>query len=498
MNVAKQAVMDCLELGAREFVLCSGARNLDLISIIHTIKGIRTYHFPEERSAAFFAMGRSVKENAPTVIVTTSGTAVAELLPAVIESFYQSVPIILLTADRPERFAGTGAPQTIEQTNLFGPYAHNNIEGWSADKPLHINVGLEEPSLYSTADIQIKVPEVQFSPKNHSSKKSIAANTSALQDFLTVADDIFVILGKIDETIQSDVFKFITNYNLSVYAESTSGLREKLTSALPSDIKAKYILRIGSVPSCRYWRDLENEENIEVFSVAQNALTGLARSSSIVTEVNWNELNYPFRQEKTCKHPSQGKLDELILNYPNAEISWIRHISESIPDNSLVFLGNSLPTREWEIAATRTDKNLKCYSNRGANGIDGNISTFLGAAYNDDDNESWGIFGDLTAMYDLFAPWILQGVDSNIRIVVINNGGGRIFSRIDAVNSSSTQTKESIINNHQIGFKSWAAMWEIQYIKAFDPDDLNSIPQGPVIIEVIPDQESSESIWAQL
>ncbi|MBA72833.1 MAG: 2-succinyl-5-enolpyruvyl-6-hydroxy-3-cyclohexene-1-carboxylate synthase, partial [Verrucomicrobiales bacterium] len=93
MNVAKQAVTDCLELGAREFVLCSGARNLDLISIIHTIQGIRTYNFPEERSASFFAMGRSVKENAPTVIVTTSGTAVAELLPAVIESFYQSVPI---------------------------------------------------------------------------------------------------------------------------------------------------------------------------------------------------------------------------------------------------------------------------------------------------------------------------------------------------------------------------------------------------------------------
>jgi 2-succinyl-5-enolpyruvyl-6-hydroxy-3-cyclohexene-1-carboxylate synthase len=141
---------------------------------------------------------------------------------------------------------------------------------------------------------------------------------------------------------------------------------------------------------------------------------------------------------------------------------------------------------------------LKCYSNRGANGIDGNISTFLGAAYNNDDNESWGIFGDLTAMYDLFAPWILQGVDSNIRIVVINNGGGRIFSRIDAVNSSSTQAKESIINNHQIGFKSWAAMWGIQYIKALAPNDLNSIPQGPVIIEIIPDQESSEALWAQL
>ena len=128
MNAAKEAVMDCLGLGAKEFVLCSGARNLELISLIQSIKGISTYNFPEERSAAFFAMGRSIKECSPTVIVTTSGTAVPELFPAVIESFYQSIPLILLTADRPKRFQGIGSPQTIDQINIFGSYAQSEIK----------------------------------------------------------------------------------------------------------------------------------------------------------------------------------------------------------------------------------------------------------------------------------------------------------------------------------------------------------------------------------
>ena len=172
-------------------------------------------------------------------------------------------------------------------------------------------------------------------------------------------------------------------------------------------------------------------------------------------------------------------------------------MSERIPNNSLVFLGNSLPAREWEIAATRVDKDLKCFSNRGANGIDGNISTFLGLAINE--NESWGIFGDLTAMYDLFSPWILRDHnESNIRIVIINNGGGKIFSRIDAVSESPKHIKKSIINNHNIGFKSWAAMWDINYINAQSTVDLQNLPDGPVIIEIIPDTQSSEEFWKSM
>ena len=497
MNAAKEAIVDCLKLGAREFVICSGARNLELISIIHSVRGINTYHFPEERSAAFFAMGRSLKECAPVVIVTTSGTAVAELFPAVIESFYQCVPLILLTADRPKRFQSTGSPQTINQTNIYGCYAENNVNTWSTTTPLHINIHLEEPDQDSLIDEEVTIPELNSSPILSDNVEQIKADTLSLQDFLNRAEDLFVLVSNINQGLGPEIYNFIINNNLSVYAESTSGLREKLESSMPSDIHAKHILRIGTLPSCRYWRDLEMEEDTEVFSVTLNGLSGLARSSTVAKKVNWSELRYPFSTKENNKNDSLSTLDELISKFPQAEPSWFRHLSERIPNNSLVFLGNSLPAREWEIAATRVDKDLKCFSNRGTNGIDGNISTFLGLAINE--NESWGIFGDLTAMYDLFSPWILRDHNkSNIRIVIINNGGGKIFSRVNAVSESPNHIKKSIINNHNIGFKSWAAMWGINYINAQSTDDLQNLPDGPVIIEIIPDNQSSEEFWKGL
>ena len=378
MNAAKEAVMDCLELGAKDFVLCSGARNLELITLIQSVQGVNTYHFPEERSAAFFAMGRSIKECSPTVIVTTSGTAVSELFPAVIESFYQSIPLILLTADRPIRFQGTGSPQTINQINIFGSYAQNDIKAWSTDMPLHINVNLEEPSKISDIKEQIQIPELKVSSISTNEIDQICSDTLELQSFLNRAEDLFTLVGNINEDLQEEVYNFINGNNLNVYAESPSGLREKLTSSLPSDINSKFILRIGTLPSCRYWRDLENDQNIEVFSVTSNGLSGLSRRSNVAKRVNWEGLSYPFKKEVKQTHNSITLLDDLISKHPNAELSWFRHLSEYMPENSLVFLGNSLPSREWEIAATRVSKNLRCYSNRGANGIDGNISTFLG------------------------------------------------------------------------------------------------------------------------
>jgi 2-succinyl-5-enolpyruvyl-6-hydroxy-3-cyclohexene-1-carboxylate synthase len=107
----------------------------------------RLFSFIDERSAAFFALGRMKLHGNPVAVVTTSGTAVAELLPAAIEAFYSGLPLILVSADRPARFRGTGAPQSIEQLGLFGPYAETVLESWSRARPLHLNVEFDEPLL---------------------------------------------------------------------------------------------------------------------------------------------------------------------------------------------------------------------------------------------------------------------------------------------------------------------------------------------------------------
>ncbi|MDQ3282059.1 MAG: thiamine pyrophosphate-binding protein, partial [Acidobacteriota bacterium] len=129
--------------GVDEFCVCAGSRNSSLLAVLGA-SDARLFSFVDERSAAFFAIGRMKLHGAPVAVVTTSGTAVAELLPATIEAYYSGLPLVLVTADRPARFRGTGAPQSIEQVGIFGVYAADSFAAWSRTRPLHLNVELEE------------------------------------------------------------------------------------------------------------------------------------------------------------------------------------------------------------------------------------------------------------------------------------------------------------------------------------------------------------------
>jgi hypothetical protein len=142
------AVQRCLRAGVREFVICAGARNAALIEALaraETAGFARLWRHFEERSAGFFALGRTMETGTPCAVVTTSGTAAAELLPSVIEAFYQNRPLVALTADRPASFRGSGAPQCIEQPGIFGPYAFQGpLPEWNGKTPIHLNIELDE------------------------------------------------------------------------------------------------------------------------------------------------------------------------------------------------------------------------------------------------------------------------------------------------------------------------------------------------------------------
>jgi len=143
LDLARRLIDDVRAAGANEFCVCAGSRNAPLLAVL----GESVYSFVDERSAAFFALGRVKLHGNPVAVVTTSGTAVAELLPAAIEAYYSGIPLILISADRPARFRGTGAPQSIEQVGLFGVYAETSLANWSRKKPLHLNIEFDEPLL---------------------------------------------------------------------------------------------------------------------------------------------------------------------------------------------------------------------------------------------------------------------------------------------------------------------------------------------------------------
>ena len=142
LAAARSIIERLRSFGVADLVVCGGSRNAPLIAAVGSAD---VYTFVDERSAAFFAIGRIKRDEKPVAVITTSGTAVAELLPATIEAFYSGLPLILVTADRPARFRGTGAPQTIDQTRIFGSYAATDIAKWNRAMPLHINIEFDEP-----------------------------------------------------------------------------------------------------------------------------------------------------------------------------------------------------------------------------------------------------------------------------------------------------------------------------------------------------------------
>jgi len=138
-----------------DIAICPGGRNIPLLSLLDKVQSFNKFYWYEERSAAFFALGKSRVTEYPVAVVTTSGTAAGELLPSAMEAYYSGVPLLLITADRPKRFRGTGSPQSAEQVGLFGPYVtycedlaldqQCDLTKWDQKGPAHINVSFEEP-----------------------------------------------------------------------------------------------------------------------------------------------------------------------------------------------------------------------------------------------------------------------------------------------------------------------------------------------------------------
>ena len=169
-----------------------------------------------------------------------------------------------------------------------------------------------------------------------------------------------------------------------------------------------------------------------------------------------------------------------------SETSFVNQISKVIRTNSRVYIGNSMPIRHWDMFATHENKNLLIEASRGMNGIDGQLSTFLGFAC-ESAPENWGIFGDLTVLYDFAGIWMLkQRPNLNVNFVVMNNFGGKIFSRV-----LSGQEGEFCQNCHELDFKYFAKMWRLSYKKITNPAQLKKLNlKTSSLIEIIPESVS--------
>lgn len=511
-RIAGAALGHLAGLGVREFVVCAGARNAPLVSSLLVTcqeKGLTVRHHFDERAAAFFAMGLAKKRGEPVAVLTTSGTAAGELLPATIEAYYSGIPLILVTADRPSRYRGSGAPQAIEQAGIFGPYApvmidvtagggFGRIAEWSRKEPLHLNVCFEEPAPVDACR--------DWAPVSFPEPAAADETGNELAVFCEKADRLLVILGELPTNWQAAVESFLDGTGLPVWAEATSGLRESclLTNqligaeALVAKLVPRQILRLGGVPSLRFWRDLESRPDIAVLSISPQPFSGLARDSVFVVSDSFSQMVHPPQRQQGWPGDltllRDETLEAALPAHPRSEPAMVRELSRQIPGEALVFLGNSLPIREWNLAATVETPHPRTFASRGANGIDGQIATFLGLS--EGEGESWGIFGDLTALYDLNAPALLDRLSGGKRrLVILNNGGGRLFSRLSSMAGLPEAHKAVTENRHTRRFENWAAMWDLGYVSWTAGEAFPRIEGESVVIEVMLDNAATEAFW---
>lgn len=514
-QLAYKVIQEAITSGVTEFCICPGNRNAPLYTILMQAASVRKYFWFEERSAAFFALGRSRATGRPVAVITTSGSAAGEMLPAAMEAYYTGTPLLLITADRPKRFRGSGAPQSAEQVGLYGNYApftqdvaeiHEcDLANWDCTIPAHLNVCFEEPFPQSKEVRSLSNAQLIAVNSISCLQRTSPINPQALvrfQEFVKRSRFPFVVVSSLKSEARKSVVNFLLQLNAPVFLEGVSGIREeprlqhlRITrtdglwlSAEKSGYSIDGILRIGGVPTFRMWRDIEEKEGkIAVCSISEVPFSGLswgdvihASISRFCKDVEITESHFSSAERwLEADREYLNKLHKLFQEEPLAEPSLIHQLSRRIPKQASIYLGNSLPIREWDLAACNEDKNFVVHASRGINGIDGQMSTFFGLSK--PNNENWGILGDLTTLYDLAAPWILpqlSDIDIRVNLVVVNNSGGQIFSKFIP--------EKTFINSHELSFGPIAKMWGMRYEK-WDriPDKIDSDENR--LIEIVPD-----------
>ena len=293
-----------------------------------------------------------------------------------------------------------------------------------------------------------------------------------------------VIIGGLPLAHRNRVRAFVRELQAPEFAEPLSGLREDpslpLITAGERTI-ARYefdsIIRIGHVPTLRFWRDLDTRET-PVVHYSDLPFAGCTRGE--IRPIDALPSMKGSRDESffAMDREYAARFARILDGEPRSELAMIRALSSELAPHARVYLGNSLPIREWDLAATREPRGFEYEANRGANGIDGQLSTFFGWCAPKRENVC--VVGDLTAIYDLNAPWIVPqlGEEVRFRIVIVNNGGGRIFSRVASLRAVDAAMRERIIeNSHAVRFEHWAAMWNID------------------VTELRPDAEASRRVW---
>ncbi|QYZ64576.1 MAG: 2-succinyl-5-enolpyruvyl-6-hydroxy-3-cyclohexene-1-carboxylate synthase [Gammaproteobacteria bacterium (ex Lamellibrachia satsuma)] len=457
-------------------VISPGSRSTPLVLAIERRRDITSWHHPDERSAAFFALGLASHDRKPVIVIATSGSAPAHWYPAVIEANRGNIPLLLLSADRPPELQNCGANQSVDQNRLFGshvrgfhdpgpaaPEAFDYIRAlgvraghqacWPNPGPVHLNLPFREPLVPKQFPELPKATAKQIPPTpsilpDKNQIESVQTCISGLPGLIVCGpnahhpgfpDAVTKLAKALDTPILADPLSQLRfgNHDLSHIISRYDGFLRNPN--FRQRHQPAWVLRFGAAPVSKIlhnylegsdvptllcdpfgnWPDPLHQVTEMIRATPTLLCQKLLEMNPVSTGDNWFN---DFAAQERALNNRQPAPEPLPF-----EDKIIAEIFNCIPSGATLFSGNSLPIRQLDSWSGTSGKTIRFLANRGASGIDGNISTLLGIAATNNEPVI-GLLGDLTFFHDMNG--LLAMRDSDATIILLNNGGGAIFGQL--------------------------------------------------------------------
>ncbi|WPZ09087.1 2-succinyl-5-enolpyruvyl-6-hydroxy-3-cyclohexene-1-carboxylic-acid synthase [Roseivirga spongicola] len=538
----------CAAHGITQAIVSPGSRSASISLAFENHPEIDVNVIADERSAAFIGMGIAQQLRRPVALICTSGSAVYNYAPAVAEAYYQEVPLLVITADRPPEWIDQYDGQTIQQEGIFGNHikaslslpvdlSHSDAK-WHSNRlvnqailvseeypkgPVHLNVPIREPFYPSKGD-KYEYPETRRITANKTERTLSEDSWKELLNEWQKAQSRLLIVGQLEP--DSDLTESLTllqsKTNLTIINEVTGNQQDIEKAIGKQDLFLQGQLKIQTPdllitfgkslisknlkiflrknPSKHHWHIKEgNRLNDGLQHLSNNLdLSPTYFASELTKRVsaeNHSDLNLDwFKMEQEASRKSE----EFIKQSDFGELKAVYSVLQQIPANSQLHLANSMAVRYANFVGIRA-KGVEVFCNRGTSGIDGSNSTAVGAALASGKLTTL-LTGDMAFLYDRNAFW--HGYDlSNLRIIVLNNAGGGIFGMIKGPKSQSSYQK--LFQTEQpLTAKLTAKEFGFEYAKVKNEDRLNdelkeffNSSASPKIIEVFSDPRKNEEIF---
>ncbi|MEM9051007.1 MAG: 2-succinyl-5-enolpyruvyl-6-hydroxy-3-cyclohexene-1-carboxylic-acid synthase [Bacteroidota bacterium] len=539
------------EFGVRHVVISPGSRNAPITMSFNRSGYFTCHSIPDERAAAFYALGIALKTNQPVAIVCTSGSAAANYLPAITEAFFNRVPLIAITADRPLSWTDQGNGQTIRQEGLFQNHIkdwfslitepRNEEESWQNQRmlskafntaltldpgPIHINVPLFEP-LYKTVEVSDE-SNYRFYKSALISKPFELESAKELTKQVTDHKRIMILVGqhRYDEMLLRCLEKWSELPNVVILTETTGnigipraiGTIDRIIMPLEEadgleEFMPDVLITLGGFVISKKLKNLLRQFRPSFHWHIHPYESGLDTYMSLTHEIHVDpehfltrtlqhsqgaaQSNYAESWQELKKLAQEGH-NNYLKEAPYSDFKVFEIIDEAITEipNLTLHLSNSTPVRYIQLLGIK--ENITYHCNRGTSGIDGCTSTAAGWATADNDERVLLITGDMSFVYDSNGLWNNR-LPSNLKIIVINNQGGGIFRIIQG--SNVEEEKEKFFEaHHPVNIERLAAAFDLKYFSARNEESLSQVlprflkERGAGIFEIVTPRKVNDRI----